>query len=180
MYTSIPDCFMIAFAVGLVFGLVYEALRIIRLIMRFRWAVFLCDVIFFILAAEMIMTLSEAFGSYVRIYTVMGFGAGVFTYIVTVGRLLNLAESAAAVAWRKTIGRIIRKTGDLTKKSFGIIAQKSKSAFGKVSKYCESEYKKRYEHLKSTRKKLYNKERLDKIGESEKAHVIKATVRRSS
>ena len=48
MYVSIPDCFMIAFVVGLIFGLVYEALRIVRLILRFKAAVFLCDVLFFI------------------------------------------------------------------------------------------------------------------------------------
>ena len=51
MSYSIPDCFMIAFAVGLVFGLVYEALRIVRLILRFGAAVFICDIAFFMLAA---------------------------------------------------------------------------------------------------------------------------------
>ena len=180
MYTSIPDCFMISFAVGLLFGLVYEGLRILRLILRFRAAVFVCDVVFFILSARAVMTLSEAFGSYVRLYTVLGFGAGVFAYIVTVGRVLNIAENAASAAWRRAIGKLFRKTKSGTAKVFGIIAQKTKGGFGKISKYCEEQYQKRFKPLKSDHKKLYNRNRLEKIGESEKAHVIQATVRRSS
>ncbi len=180
MNVSIPDCFMTAFAVGLVFGLVYEALRIARLILRWDAAVFICDVAFFILAAQAVMTLSELLGSYVRIYTILGFGAGVFTYIVTVGRILNIAESAASAAWRRSIGKLIHTGTQKTKKAFGIIAHKSKSEFVKISKVCGEGYKKSQSYLKSHTKKLYNKKRLDKIGESEKTHVIKASVRRSS
>lgn len=176
MYTSIPDCFMIAFAVGLLFGLVYEALRILRILLRFGAAVFVCDVLFFILSAKAVMTLSEAMGSYVRIYTVLGFGAGVFAYIVTVGRLFNIAENAASNAWRRAIGRLWRKIGSFCSK----IIQKIKGVLGKIYKNCESVYKKHFKPLKSDSKKLYNKKRLEKIGESEKVHVIKATVKRSS
>lgn len=63
MSYSIPDCFMIAFAVGLVFGLVYEALRIVRLILRFGAAVFICDIAFFMLAAAAVFKLSESLGN---------------------------------------------------------------------------------------------------------------------
>lgn len=176
MYASIPDCFMIAFAVGLLFGLVYEALRIVRIILRFGAAVFVCDVLFFILSAQAIMTLSQALGSYVRVYTVLGFGAGVFTYIVTVGRLFNIAENAASAAWRKAIKMLL----DKIKKSFGKIAQKTKGIFGKLSKHCENVYKKSLTHLKFNPKMMYNRNRLEKNGESEKAHVIQAKVKRSS
>ncbi len=180
MSYSIPDCFMIAFAVGLVFGLVYEALRIVRLILRFGAAVFVCDIAFFMLAAAAVFKLSESLGNYVRVYTVLGFGAGVFTYIVTIGRILNLAESAASIAWRKTIGRLIHKIGDCAHKMFGIIAQKSRVLFGEISKHLDNVQENHSKRLQSRHKRLYNKNRLDKMGESEEVHVIKATVKRSS
>ncbi|MDE7230738.1 MAG: hypothetical protein K2N56_09680 [Oscillospiraceae bacterium] len=180
MYVSIPDCFMIAFFAGLVFGLVYEALRIVRLILRFKAAVFLCDVLFFVLAALGVMTLSKSLGNYVRIYTVLGFGAGVFTYIVTVGRLLNLAESAASSAWRKTIGKLLSKIGRFAKTSFGTIRQKSLSAFSKISKDLKKRTENHDRHLKSSDQKLYNKERLKKLGEGEHVHAVKAKITRSS
>lgn len=171
---------MISFAVGFVFGLVYEALRIVRLILRVKPAIFICDVLFFVLAAGAILKLSDSLGNYVRIYTVLGFGAGVFAYIVTVGRILNLAESAASVVWRKTIGRLLRFIGKKVKKAFGTIAQKISSIFGGITKYLDNQKENRSKHLQLNHKPLYNKKRLDKTGESEEVHVIKATVRKSS
>lgn len=168
---------MIAFFVGLVFGLVYEALRIIRLILRFKAAVFICDIVFFVLAAFVVIKLSVLLGNFVRMYTVFGFGAGVFTYIVTIGRLLNLIESAASVAWRLTIGKILRKIGCFMRKTFVGISQKAKVGFVRVSKYFAEQPEKRFRHLKSDGEKVYNKKRLDKIGEGEN-NVIKANVRR--
>ena len=168
---------MIAFFVGLVFGLVYEALRIVRLILRFKAAVFICDIVFFVLAAFVVIKLSVLLGNFVRIYSIFGFGAGVFTYIVTIGRLLNLIESAASVAWRLTIGKIIRKIGGFMRKTFVEIIQKVKGAFVRVSKYFAEQPEKRFRHLKSEDEKVYNKKRLDKIGEGEN-NVIKANVRR--
>lgn len=180
MTYSISDCFMIAFAVGFAFGLVYEALRIVRLILRFKAAVFISDVTFFILSAFAVFRLSESLGSYVRIYTVLGFGAGVFAYIVTIGRLLNLAESAASIAWRKTIGKLIHNIGKGLRKLFGIIAQKLKAEFGNISKHLENTREKCSKRLQSKAKKLYNKERLEKTGGSEEIHVITAKITRSS
>ena len=178
MYVSIPDCFMIAFVVGLIFGLVYEALRIIRLILRFKAAVFLCDVLFFVLAAFGVMMLSKSLGNYVRLYTVLGFGAGVFTYIVTIGRLLNLAESAASIAWRRTIGRASRMVFQSAKNGVGKIRQKTELTIGKISKDLQQRKENRRRGLKSTSETLYNKTRLQKMGEGE--NVIKAKITRSS
>lgn len=180
MNVSIPDCFMIAFVVGLIFGLVYEVLRIVRLILRFKAAVFICDVAFFVLSAFAVMTLSKSLGSYVRMYTVLGFGAGVFTYIVTLGRLLNLIESATSIAWRATIGRFLHFIGRSVKKLFSTICQKTVHIFGKISKDRRESRENKRRDLKSASQKMYNKERLDKIGEGEEGHVIKARVTRSS
>ena len=48
------------------------------------FTIFVCDVLFFILAAGLVFRLSMVLGNYVRVYTIMGFGAGVFAYIVTI------------------------------------------------------------------------------------------------
>lgn len=174
MNISIPDCFMIAFTVGLLFGLVYEALRIIRLILRFKAAVFICDILFFLLSAFAVMTLSKSLGNYVRSYTVLGFGAGVFCYIVTIGRLLNLAESAASIVWRKTIGKLIHNTYIKLGEGFSAFTQKAVPFFDKCSKDLQN-------HLKSTSKMLYNNSKKPQNAkESEKTHVIQAKVNRSS
>lgn len=62
MSYTVPECFMAAFAAGLMFSLVYEALRIVRVIFPFRIVVFVCDVVFFLLAALAVTRLSMALG----------------------------------------------------------------------------------------------------------------------
>lgn len=178
MYVSIPDCIIISLFVGLVFGLVYEALRIVRLLFPFRIAIFACDVIFFALASIVVMGLSKMMGNYVRIYTVLGFGAGVFTYIVTVGRLFNIAENAASNAWRKAIRNVCHTLSKAICRLFGSISHKIKNAFVKNAEYSIISSKKFQQGLKSDSKLLYNKNRLDKIGG--RTNVIKASVRKSS
>lgn len=173
MNISIPDCFMIAFTVGMLFGLVYEALRIIRLILRFKAAVFICDILFFLLSSFAVMALSKILGNYVRSYTVLGFGAGVFCYIATIGRLLNLAESAASVVWRKTIGKLLHNISVKLGEGFSAFKQKAVPIIDKCSKDMQK-------HLKFTSKIVYNKNEPQKAKESEKAHVIQAKVNRSS
>lgn len=180
MNVSIPDCFMIALIAGLLFGFVYEAFRIVRLILRFRAAVFVCDVAFFIAAAMFVCKLSEFLGSYVRLYTVLGFGAGVFTYIVTLGRLFNVLESAASVAWRRTIGRAVRNLIALVKGTCGKISQKARTVFVQIHEYLDKCEKKSADPLQSDPEKVYNNVGDRIIGEGEKSHVIKAAVRKSS
>ncbi len=179
MSYSIPDCFMIAFICGFAFGLVYEAFRVVRLILRFKAAVFVCDVLFFVLAAGLVFKLSMVLGNYVRVYTLLGFGAGVFAYIVTIGRVLNLIESAAAVVWRKTIGRLARSIAAKTKKVFGAFTHKAALLFGKTADFFSNGQKKLTEHLHSNGKKMYNKGNTSNKG-SETSHVIQAKVTRSS
>lgn len=171
---------MIAFAVGLIFGLVYEGIRVIRLILKFRIAVFVCDIAFFILAAAAVCKLSEFLGNYVRLYTVLGFGAGIFAYIVTIGRLFNVLESAASVAWRKTLGRLFHKIGAFAKRSFAKFSHRSNEFFVKIHDYWAKQQEKSSERLNLNSKMLYNNEGENiSIGEDVKAHVINAKVRKS-
>ncbi len=177
---SIPDCILTAFTVGAFFGLVYEALRIFRVITRNAAVTFICDIVFFVLSAGVCMFLSEMLGNCIRGWTIIGFGAGVFTYIVTIGRIFNIAENAMASAWRKALGKAAKGIRKGTAKVFGTIAQKSKAEIGKVYKHFSTVEEKRRGHLKLSHKKLYNNKRYINVGESEKSNVIKAKVTRSS
>lgn len=180
MYVSIPDCFMIAFLAGLIFGPVYELLRIIRLILRMRIAVFLCDIAFFIGAGFVVCKLSEFLGSYIRMYTVIGFGAGVFTYIVTLGRLFNSLEASAADVWRRTIGKLFRKLNRSTKNILIKIAQKSRGGIVKTHKYLSNFMKIHLKRLHLSGEKMYNIKGNDMLGEGENTHVINVQIRKNN
>ena len=181
MAYSIPDCFMISFAAGLIFALVYEALRIVRVVFPFRVVTFICDIVFFVLAAGAVTKLSLSLGNYIRIYTILGFGAGIFTYVTTIGRLLNIIENAAAGAVRSALAAVLRFFGSIFGKLFGAIAHVGTDVFGKINKICLSAEKKLHKPLQNKVKVVYNKEsRKVHIRVSETDHVIKAQVRRGN
>ncbi len=179
MYVSIPDCFMFAFLAGLIFGLVYEGLRIVRIVLPARIVVFLCDVAFFIASAFAVCKLSEFLGNYIRLYTVIGFAAGVFAYIATFGRLFNRPENAIARFIRKTAGKIAKKIGGVSKKFLGEFAQKSRAGFGKIHEYYGKFAETHLKPLHSGKKKMYNIKGNNNIGEREN-NVIKVQIRKSS
>lgn len=174
---TIPDCLALGLILGLLYAPIYEALRIIRLIFPFKVVVFLCDVVFFVAAAEGVFRLSLLLGNHVRGYTIVGFGAGIFTYIVTFGRLLNAAESGAAVLWRMTIGRFFRYIYEKLEKSLGAFAHNISKAFSKISKNVKSIGKKHSDPLIFDDNIGYNK--LDNYGGSVSENVIRANVRKS-
>lgn len=176
---SVPDCLLAGFAAGLLFGLVYEALRCVRVFIPARWVAFVCDIAFFLLAAAAVTELSTALGNYIRWSTVFGFGAGVFTYVTTVGRLLNIVENAVAHAVQSALSSLLRGARKLLAKFFGSIAQSIARGFGEISKIYTANVKKLHKPLKNPRRIVYNKEsRKDNNGGSENRHVIKAKVRR--
>ncbi len=172
---------MIAFAAGLVFSVVYEALRLVRVVFPFRVVTFLCDIAFFVIAAGAVLKLSVSLGNYVRIYTVLGFGAGVFTYITTLGRLLNVLENAVAGAVRSALSAFSRFLGRFFGKFFGAIAHLWADLFGKINKICLNAEKKLRQPLKNKVKMVYNKEsHKDCVKGSESGHVIQAQIRRGN
>lgn len=186
MSFSVTECFMAAFAAGLIFGLVYELLRIIRVIFPFKAVTFLCDIAFFLLAAAAVTRLSLAMGNYVRWSLVFGFGAGIFTYINTIGRLFNLVENAVASAVRRVLSSIFGAIGRFASKTFGAIAHTASGCFGKITKIYTDHVKKLHKPLQNRHQMVYNKEyrkgtsmREINPGGSETGHVIKAKVRRS-
>ena len=181
MAYSIPDCFMIAFAAGLIFAVVYEILRIIRIMFPFQVVTFVCDIVFFVIAAGAVTKLSLSLGNYIRIYTVLGFGAGIFTYITTLGRLLNIVENAVAGAVRSALSAVFRFFGRIFGRLFGAIAHVWAGVFGEINKICLSAEKKLRKPLQNKVKIMYNKEsRKVHTRGSETGHVIKAQVIRSN
>lgn len=181
MTYSIPDCFMTAFAAGLVFALVYEALRIIRILLPFKVVTFVCDIVFFLLAAAAVTRISLLLGNYIRGYTVLGFWAGIFTYITTVGRLINRFENAIAGAVRAMLSSFFKALGKVFRSAFGFIAHKLSIVFGKINKISMNVIKKLRKHLKNKPQMVYNNRyRNNNNGRSEKGNVIQAKVRRSN
>lgn len=177
--SAFTELFMLAFAAGLVFALVYEALRIVRIIFPLKAVVFVCDVLFFIAAAFAVVRLSISLGNYVRGCIVFGFGAGIFAYVTTVGRILNLLENAIAGAVRSVLSGIFGFFARICRKCFSPIAQKLSCLFGKIAKLYDSAGKKRVRGLKKDTHMVYNKESVkENNGGSESGHVIVAKVRK--
>lgn len=181
MAYSIPDCFMTAFAVGLLFALVYEALRIVRILLPFKAVTFVCDIVFFLLAAGAVTRLSLVLGNYIRGYTVIGFGAGVFTYITTLGRVINRLENAVADAVRSVLSAFFRAIGKVLRKWIGAIAHKLSLLFGRIHKISENTLKKLHKPLQNKPQLVYNKRNRNiDNGRSESRNVIYAKVKRSN
>ncbi len=181
MYYSIFDCFMIAFVVGFIFGLVYEFFRIIRNIFGNKVITFLCDVVFFILAAFLVFNLSLFIGDHIRIYTLLGFGAGIFSYIQTVGRIVYLFERFISRLWKATFGRIINAISKTIRKNIRTFAHIISVKFRTINDFYNNKKKSSSSLLKFNDKKMYNIKRDIIIGErSEYKNVIQASVKRSS
>ena len=182
MEFSIIDRFMIALFCGFAYGIVYELLRIIRRLLKFRGIVILCDVTFFVIAAVIVLNLSLYLGNYIRSYTIIGFGAGVFAYIQTLGRLVYALETALIFALDNTIGALLRFVADILRKTIGAFAHKTASQFGKIHDFLAVCRKKSSTLLHFPRTKMYNSKREKiTIGESSRGnHVIKAKITRGS
>lgn len=147
----------------------------------FQVVTFVCDIVFFVIAAGAVTKLSLSLGNYIRIYTVLGFGAGIFTYITTLGRLLNIVENAVAGAVRSALSAVFRFFGRIFGRLFGAIAHVWAGVFGEINKICLIAEKKLRKPLQNKVKIVYNKEsRKVHTRGSETGHVIKAQVIRSN
>lgn len=169
---------MAGLALGLLFGLVYEILRIIRLLIPFKAVTFICDILFFYLSAQAITALSLSLGSYIRFYTVLGFGCGVFSYINTIGRLLNFLENKLIGGIRSALLKFFGKIGKLFGSVFVLIAHKTTQLFRGVHKVFQKRLKKAAKLLKKEPVMVYNKESHKHNMKGSAGNVIKANVKR--
>lgn len=182
MAYSILDCFMIAAVCGFIYGVFYELLRLVRRIVRFNAVTFICDVIFFVAAGIIIVNLSMYLGNYIRLYTLLGFGAGVFAYIQTLGRLVCLIETAILAILRATVGAFLIAVYNYICRIIGAFAHTTASQFGKIHNFLVNKKKKTSTLLHFRRNKLYNNKREKiAIGESSRGkNVINVKIKRSS
>ncbi len=156
---SIIDCFMIAFLCGLAFGVVYELLRVTRRLLPLQIVTVICDISFFIAAAFFVFKLSLYLGNYIRIYTLLGFGSGIFAYIQTIGRLVSFLESIIISILKKTVGAFFKRIASSAKKAIGAFAHIVASRFGKINDFSKRTTKKTFFLLKSKHQMLYNTKR---------------------
>ena len=182
MEFSILDCFMIAAVCGFVFGLAYELLRIVRKLIPFTVVTFVCDIVFFAAAACVILYLSMYLGNYIRIYTILGFGAGVFAYIQTIARLLGYIENAVIGLISFAASSIVSAIVGSFKKIFGAFAHILLPCFGIIYDFLVRVSKKLLSLLQFGHKKRYNiKKDITIAGEiSEGKNVIKARIKKSA
>ncbi len=182
MEYSILDCFMISAVSGVLFGIVYELLRLLRRIFRFRIVTFFCDILFFVLAGFVIVRLSMYLGSYIRVYTILGFAGGVFAYVQTVGRLVYAISSVLILVVDRSVGSILRFILKQAKGVFGVFAHNASALFGRIADFITKIRKKHLSHLNFGHDTLYNIKRDKKtIGESGRgSNVIKVKIKRSS
>ena len=169
---------MISFLCGITFGTVYEVLRIIRRILNIKLLLFICDVTFFILAGFFVLSLSLYLGNYIRIYTILGFGAGVFSYICTIGRIMSFIEARIIRFWNATVGVLIKKLFNFVRKSFGRFAHNTNILFMDIHDFFNNTKKKISPLLQINTKKLYNNSNVINIERSGENNVIQAKVRR--
>ncbi len=179
---SILDCFMISLVCGLFFGLVYECFRILRRLLKLRAVVFICDVCFFIAAGFFVFQLSMYLGNYVRLYTLLGFGMGVFTYIQTIGRVISLLETLILNFLTIIFRRISSLLSATIGKGIGLFAHNVSAAFGRFHDFFCKHKKSATSLLHFKTKRVYNvKRNIINTGENiGGSNVIKAKIRRSS
>ena len=182
MTYGILDCFMISAICGFIFGAVYEVLRIIRRMAKLSIVTVICDVVFFAIAAIVVLQLSLYLGNYIRSYTLIGFGCGVYAYIQTLGRLCSIIEMLIIYVLKNTVGAFITAIADLINKIIGAFAHKCAHQFRRINDFSRPARKKALSLLQFNSKKMYNTKRdIISNGESSRGNnVIKATIRRSS
>ncbi len=182
MEFSILDCFMISFVCGLFFGIVYELFRFIRRLFDFRAVVFICDVAFCIAAGFFVFQLSMYLGNYIRLYTLLGFGTGLFAYINTVGRLAAMLENALAKVVSAIFGKVSAAVTSILKSTIGAFAHNASAAFSRFNKNSKRSKKIASTLLQFEDETVYNvKRNIVQSGENIGGkYVIKAKIRRSS
>lgn len=182
MEFGILDCFMISLVCGAVFGLVYEFFRIIRRLFPFGIVIMICDICFFVAAGLFVFELSMYLGNYVRLYTLLGFGTGIFAYIQTVGRLISLFETALIQLVRSTVGVFVSHIFGLFSKVIGAFAHKVSGVFGRFYDFLKSAKKSSSSLLHFNSKRVYNvKRNIITSGENIGGNnVIQVKIRRDS
>lgn len=177
--STLGQCYYF-FISGIFFGLFYELLRFLRLLIKHNAvAVFIEDIFFFAVCAFVSFVISMSVGiGYFRIYYIVFEVLGAFLYFVTVGRFINKLLKKVVRVIKKFIYAIYKEIKPKIAAVFVIIAAKTKLLFGKIA---ENMPKVEFYHkkaLKTTDKMVYNNK--VPLSEGGEGSVIKAQIKKKA
>lgn len=183
MFESIGDtlnqcgCF---FLTGFIFGLIYEGLRFLRLLIRHNAvALAIEDILFFSVFGFVCFTVSLMIGSgYFRLYYAVCAFFGGIVYYFTLGKLLQLFFKRIIHGIKRFLRFVFRK---ILGRVFGAIKHKLRPVFSKCNENIKSIVENTKKHLPKKRSVLYNNRTDSEVKkEGVYANVIKAEVRKKA
>lgn len=175
-------CFL---AAGAVFGLCYEALRLLRMLLPHPAAVvFFEDTLFFAACGLMSFIIALWVGmGYFRIYYIAFEAIGALLYFLTLGRLINFCLKHAVGFVKRSFSGICKKLKPKVKALFMPFAKKIKGLFSKIAEFVPKPAFNTKKHLKSNSEMLYNNNihsTLNSGGGGGNGSVIKAKIRKKT
>lgn len=169
------------FIAGLIMGLLYEALRFLRMMFRHNTAaVFIEDTLYMSVwgLISFIIALSVGIG-YFRIYYAVFELLGAVLYFLTLGRGVNFLMRRSVGSVKRFFYAIYKKIKPKSVAFFSLIAKKIKPIFGKIAEIIPSAVLNRRNDLKSDDEIVYNvKVPSNEGGESN--NVVKAKIRKKA
>ena len=186
MFESINDtlnqcgCF---FMTGFIFGLIYEGLRFLRLLIRHNAvALAIEDVLFFSVFAFVCFTVSLVVGSgYFRLYYAVCAFSGGIVYYFTLGKLAQLVFKRIIGGIKRFLRFVLSKIGKILDRIFVVIKHKIEPVFVKCNENTKRVVENTKKRLPKKRSVLYNNKANSEVKkEGVYANVIKAQVRKKA
>lgn len=171
------------FLTGFIFGLIYEGLRFLRLLIRHNAVVLAIeDVLFFSVFAFVCFTISLVIGSgYFRLYYAVCAFFGGIAYFFTLGKLLQFIFKRIIGSIKRFLRFVFGKIRKILGRIFGAIKHKIEPVFVKCNKNIGTIVENAKKRLPKKRLILYNnKENSEVKKEGVYANVIKAQVRKKA
>jgi spore cortex biosynthesis protein YabQ len=117
--TKQTELFLLSVTLGAALGVLFDALRLIRIIIRKAGNAFFCafaDILFMLFSAFCIFIFSaESARGQVRLFVVLGAVLGFTLEILTIGEAVTSVVRKAANAVRKTLGRLADNVKNIRK-----------------------------------------------------------------
>ncbi len=178
MYETIPESlltFLYFIIVGIFLALLYEPLRIFRLVVHHKtWAYILEDTLFLGICSVLILIFSIELGEgSIRVNYIVAASIGAFVYFCTVGRIINIIFAFIFKVVRKFVSFLLRICTKPVRIVFGIIVKYLK----KMKKFFVGKINVVKKRLHFSRKMMYNNSVKEKGKEGEPRNVIKAKIR---
>ena len=160
-------------------GLFYEALRLIRMLLRHNTVV-VCieDTLYMSLCAliSFIMALAVGIG-YMRIYYIVFEAMGAMIYFLTVGRLLNFVLRRISKEAKRIVFTVAKKIWRFLGKVFAPIDKKIRQTFGNIAEIIRKRGFYSKMHLQKSDGIEYNK-KVPSVAGGEHTGVVKGQIKK--